>query len=168
VPEAAARRSPDLSILDENLGAFTQTLGSFPNTNTYSYRLHHCALRFNISWSGPGSASAQMPVCSDPLRPRRLTAWLELITCSQARISTVEKIMCATSLSPTRRRFLATLAATVPLICSPRIWPQRATRLRANRQSKELRRWGRTEKVVVRAVRVRIPDKALIDLRRTG
>jgi hypothetical protein len=76
--------------------------------------------------------------------------------------------MCATSLSPTRRKLLATLAAIVPLTCSPRIWPQRATRFRANHQSKEFRRRGRTEKVAVRAFRVRIPHKALIDLRRTG
>jgi hypothetical protein len=76
--------------------------------------------------------------------------------------------MGATLLSPTRRRFLATLAATVPLTCSPRIWPQRATRFRANHQSKELSRRGRAEKVAVRAFHVRIPDKALIDLHRTG
>lgn len=76
--------------------------------------------------------------------------------------------MWATSLSPTWRRLLATLAATgafnllsAHLAAAGDTLPHQPSKQGASPK-------GRTEKAAIRAFRVRIPDKALIDLRRPG
>lgn len=76
--------------------------------------------------------------------------------------------MCAILLSATQRRFLATLAATGAFSLLAAHLAAAGDELPRQPSKQGASPTGTTEKAAIRAFRFRIPDKALIDLRRPG
>jgi len=129
-------------MVTEKLGCLHTSFEQFPQ---YQHR-HHVFLSTSIVCNGLA------PVHPARVIAAKLTTWLKPFVYWQARNFTVEKTMCAISLSPARRGFLATLAV-LPLPAHPALLGDTLPRQPSMQGASPT---DTTEKAAIRAFYVRI------------